>query len=179
MLDTAGRVIYVGSFSKTLLPRLRLGFIVAPRSLHPAVHKAKFLSDWHSPTLTQAALARFIDDGGFARHIRRVTAVYHERHEMLTNILARDFADHLEPIPSTTGLHLAAVARTASVDTIAAIAHRAKEGGVAVQTLSSFAASGAPRAGLVLGYGGIGAEKIEDGLRRLRRCFNAQAHPAY
>jgi GntR family transcriptional regulator/MocR family aminotransferase len=173
MLDTTGRVIYVGSFSKTLLPSLRLGFLVAPRSLRSAVHKAKFLSDWHSPTLAQVTLARFIDDGGFARHIRRVTAVYRERHEMLTHILARDFASHLELVPSTTGLHLSAIARTASADKIAAIVRRAAEAGVALQTLSSFAVSGKPRAGLVLGYGGIGAEQIEEGLRRLRCCFNA------
>jgi GntR family transcriptional regulator/MocR family aminotransferase len=137
------------------------------------VHKAKFLSDWHSPTLAQVTLARFIDDGGFARHIRRVTAVYRERHEMLTHILARDFASHLELVPSTTGLHLSAIARTASADKIAAIVRRAAEAGVALQTLSSFAVSGKPRAGLVLGYGGIGAEQIEEGLRRLRCCFNA------
>jgi GntR family transcriptional regulator/MocR family aminotransferase len=173
MLDTAGRVIYVGSFSKTLLPGLRLGFLVAPRSLSPSVHRAKFLADWHSPTLTQGALARFIDDGGFGRHLRRVNAVYGERREVLTSILARDFGDHLELIPSTTGLHVAAVARTASVDRIAAIARRAAEADVAVQMLSSFALSGRPRAGLVLGYGGIAKPQIEEGLRRLRRCFNA------
>jgi GntR family transcriptional regulator/MocR family aminotransferase len=173
MLDTTGRVIYVGSFSKTLLPSLRLGFLVAPRSLCPAVHKAKFLSDWHSPTLTQGALARFIDDGGFGRHIRRMNAIYGERREMLTDILARDFADHLEMVPSTTGLHIAAAARTASVDRIAAIARRAANADVAVQTLSSFAVGGQPRAGLVLGFGGIGEKQIEEGLRRLRRCFNA------
>src|SRR5213594_2888510 len=64
-LDTSGRVIYIGSFSKTLLPSLRLGFIIAPPSLQSAVHKAKFVSDWHAPTLAQIALARFIEEGGF------------------------------------------------------------------------------------------------------------------
>ena len=61
-LDTAGRVIYVGSFSKTLLPSLRLGFIVAPPSLRDAMYKAKFVTDWHSSLPMQAALARFIDE---------------------------------------------------------------------------------------------------------------------
>ena len=72
MLDTTGRVIYVGSFSKTLLPTLRLGFIVAPPSLRDAVRKAKFVADWHTATTTQSALAAFIDSGGFARHIRKI-----------------------------------------------------------------------------------------------------------
>ena len=105
-LDANGRVVYVGSFSKSMLPTLRLGFLVTPPSLREALHKAKFVSDWHSPTLVQAALARFIDDGAFARHVRRATAIYRERHEMLTDALSRDFADLLELVPSTTGLHL-------------------------------------------------------------------------
>src|SRR5882762_8162131 len=71
-LDTSGRVIYVGSFSKTMLPTLRLGFVVTPPSLRAAVHKAKAVSDWHTATPLQMALARFIDDGGFARHIRKM-----------------------------------------------------------------------------------------------------------
>ena len=54
MLDKTGRVIYVGSFSKTLLPTLRLGFIVAPPSLREALHKAKFVTDWHTSTTVQA-----------------------------------------------------------------------------------------------------------------------------
>jgi GntR family transcriptional regulator / MocR family aminotransferase len=172
MLDTRGRVIYVGSFSKTLSPTLRLGFLVAPRSLQSAVHKAKFVCDWHTPTLAQTALAYFIDDGGFACHIRRVNRIYHERHEMLVKAVSRDFDDHLELIPSTTGLHVAALARTASVEQIAAVARRGAGAGVAIQMLSSFAVRGTKRAGVVLGYGAIPTGPIEEGLRRLRRCFD-------
>ncbi|CCV07142.1 Uncharacterized HTH-type transcriptional regulator yhdI (fragment) [Mesorhizobium metallidurans STM 2683] len=95
-LDTRGRVVYVGSFSKTMLPTLRLGFLVTPPSLRLALHKAKFVSDWHSSTLGQAALARFIDEGAFARHIRRVSAIYRERHQILADAITRDFAEHLE-----------------------------------------------------------------------------------
>ena len=174
-LDIAGRVIYVGTFSKTLLPSLRLAFIVLPKSLRSAVHRAKFLSDWHSPTLLQAALARFIDDGLFARHLRRVNAVYRERHERVTTTLTRDFADYLELYPSTTGLHVAARARHASVATVAEVARRAAADGVAVQLLSSFAVAERRQAGLVLGYGGIATNDIEEGLRRLRRSFDACA----
>jgi GntR family transcriptional regulator/MocR family aminotransferase len=170
-LDTGGRVVYVGSFSKTLLPSLRLGFIVAPPSIRSAVHKAKCVSDWHTPTLSQMVLARFIDDGTFARHLRGVNAVYRDRHEMLTSLLARDFADQLELVPSTTGLHVAALARTASVEDIATVAARAADAGVAVQDLSSFAVGDTARAGVVLGYGAISTGQIEEGLRRLRRCF--------
>jgi GntR family transcriptional regulator / MocR family aminotransferase len=172
-LDATGRVIYIGSFSKTLLPTLRLGFIITPRSLQAAVHRAKFLADWHSAELPQAALARFINAGDFARHLRRINMVYRERHELISHLLARDFCDQLEVIPSGAGLHLATFARRASVDDIEAVANRARAAGVAIRTLASFSAGAQRRAGIVFGYGGIAALHIEEGLRRLRRCFSA------
>jgi GntR family transcriptional regulator/MocR family aminotransferase len=172
-LDTKGRVVYVGSFSKTLLPTLRLGFLIAPPSLRSSLQKAKFVSDWHSSTIAQTALAQMIDEGEFARHLRRMNGIYRERHEMLVNAITREFADHLELIPSMSGLHLAALARTKSVERIAAVTRRAFDAGVGIQLLSTFAISEAPRAGVVLGYGAIGAEQIPEGLRRLRKCFEA------
>ena len=171
-LDMAGRVIYVGSFSKTVLPALRLGFMITPPSLGSAVHAAKFLSDWHSPTVLQLALAEFLETGGFGRHLRKVNAVYRERHQMLTTALATRFDADLELMPSSTGLHVAGIARNASVDQIEACARRAADAGVAIQTLSSFAAGEKALAGIVLGYGGIAMTDIEEGLRRLRECFD-------
>ena len=175
-LDMKGRVVYIGTFSKTMLPTLRLGFLVTPPSLREALHKAKFVSDWHSSTLTQAALARFIDGGAFARHVRRVSAVYRERHEILSDIIIRDFAEHLDLIPSTSGLHLTALARKMSVDQIAEIAARAAELGVMVQILSRFAVGTIPRVGFMLGYGAIPTNRIEEGLRLLRGCFGKRPH---
>jgi GntR family transcriptional regulator/MocR family aminotransferase len=171
-LDAKSRVIYVGSFSKSMLPTLRLGFLVTPPSLREALHKAKFVSDWHSSTAMQAALARFIECGAFARHVRRATAIYRQRHEMIANALSRDFADLLDLVPSTTGLHLTALARGMREERIAAAARRAAERGVAVQLLSSFAVTGTPRPGLMLGYGAIPTERIEEGLGLLRACFD-------
>jgi GntR family transcriptional regulator/MocR family aminotransferase len=170
-LDERGRVVYVGSFSKTMLPTLRLGFLVTPPSLREALHKAKFVTDWHSSTLAQAALARFIDEGAFARHVRRVSAIYRGRHQILADSITRDFAEHLELIPSTTGLHLAALSRRMSVNQIAEIACRAADRGVAIQVLSRFAVSGTPLAGIVLGYGAIPTEDIKEGLQLLRACI--------
>ena len=172
-LDGADRVVYLGSFSKTLLPGLRLGFLIAPRTLRDAVHRAKFLTDWHSPTLLQRVLARFIDDGEFARHLRRLNGVYRERHALVRDRVIADFADHLDLIPSSTGLHVAAMARAASVARIEAVAQRALARGVAIQTLSRFAASDRAHAGIVLGYGAISSSDIERGLRILRECFTS------
>jgi GntR family transcriptional regulator / MocR family aminotransferase len=172
MLDKTGRVIYVGSFSKTLLPTLRLGFVVAPPSLREALRKAKFVADWHTSTTVQAVAADFIDSGGFARHIRRMREVYRTRHRMIGDALRRDFANHLNVIPSTVGLHIAAMARTASADKIGIIVRRASDAGVVVQELSRFGVNPPGPPGLVLGYGAIPTDRIEDGLQRLRSCFH-------
>jgi GntR family transcriptional regulator / MocR family aminotransferase len=172
-LDVGGRVLYVGSFSKTLLPTLRVGFIVSPPSLHPALRRAKFVSDWHTSSLVQAALAQFIETGAYARHIRRVNGRYRERHALITRILSRDFADHLELVPSSTGLHVTAFARRLSTQQLDAVQARAAERDVAVRVLSRLFVGKPTRAGLVLGYGAIDVTDIPEGLRRLRRCFPA------
>jgi GntR family transcriptional regulator/MocR family aminotransferase len=170
-LDTSGRVIYVGSFSKSLLPALRLGFLVTPRCCTLAVHKAKYVTDWHTSMLAQAALARFIEDGGFASHIRKISRVYNVRRDIVAHTLTNDFADHLEIIPSAAGLHISALARAASVDELREVARGAAEHGVMVQELSRFAVDALPRAGLALGYGAIPTGRIREGLRVLRQSF--------
>jgi GntR family transcriptional regulator/MocR family aminotransferase len=179
-LDRGGRVVYVGTFSKTLLPTLRLGFLVAPASLREALRHAKRLTDWHGELTMQAALARFIDEGQLARHVRRATKEYALRRELVLAGLERYLADRLEPVPSAAGLHLCArpVSAAAAVDLDRAAA-RARAAGVAVQTLSGFTGTpliGAP-AGLVLGYGAIRPDRILPGLRRLAASM-AAAHGA-
>jgi GntR family transcriptional regulator/MocR family aminotransferase len=169
-LDTSGRVIYVGTFSKTLLATLRLGFVIVPPSLRRAAHAAKFLTDWHTSLPAQAALAEFIDSGAFARHLRRMRTVYRARHERIVGTLEREFGGVLEAIPSSVGLHLGAVARSASSDEIAMVLKRASKLGVRCQTFAMYAVD-TPRAGLILGYGSIDAGDIEEGLHRLRRCW--------
>jgi GntR family transcriptional regulator/MocR family aminotransferase len=174
LLDPTGRVVYVGSFSKSWLPSIRLGFLISPPSLRHALLAAKYLDDWFSPMATQAAMARLIDDGLFARHVRRMRAAYAERHHRLAELLERDFADELQVVPSTVGLHLTALARTASVERVVAVIGMATAMGFATRPLSTLTGQpAAARAGLVLGYGAIATERMEDGLAILRRAFDA------
>ncbi|GAA0267820.1 PLP-dependent aminotransferase family protein [Cryptosporangium japonicum] len=158
-LDPDGRVVYVGSFAKTLSPALRLGFLVAPRSLRPALVAARRLTDRHGDPVTQHALARFLDEGRLARHVRRATRVYAERHHALTARLDRDFADVLTRIPSAAGLHLCA--RAAPGVDVEALARGAARRGVHVETVRE-------HGGMVFGFGLVGAEKIPSGLDALR-----------
>jgi len=171
-LDGEGRVVYVGTFSKSMLPSLRVGFVVAPAPLRHALSAARYVTDWHTALPTQAALARFLDEGWFVRHIRRVRAVYEERHRRIVDLLARDFAGLLDAVPSVTGLHLTALAPGASPKEIAAVADRAAGDGVAVQRLAWFGVERPGPAGLVLGYGAIATGDIDEGLLRLRAAFD-------
>ncbi len=167
-LDAAGHVVYVGSFSKTLLPMLRLGFLVAPASLRPVLRVAKRLADWHGDVPTQAALARFIDEGLLGRHVRRATRDYATRHGLIMRMLRRDFAGLLDPVPSAAGLHVCArFAPGAAFD-----ADRARAEGVAADDLARYCAESPAQHGLVLGYGAVPAERIEEGLIRLARSIS-------
>ncbi|HEV2515690.1 MAG TPA: PLP-dependent aminotransferase family protein [Devosia sp.] len=171
-LDSHGRVIYVGSFSKTLLPALRLGFVLVPPTLRTAIRKAKYVSNWHGPLLEQSVLAEYIESGSFARHVRRLSGAYRARHRLIAEIIRRDFLDHLELVPSHTGLTLTALAKSANVQQLAVTASRAAALGVEINQLSSFEFGRPPQAGIVLGCGGIAVADIEPGLQLLRRCFD-------
>lgn len=187
-LDQDGRVIYVGSFSKVMLPTLRLGFLVAPTALRTALRSAKQLTDWHGNHHTQAAMARFIDEGLLARHLRRANNEYAARHRLIHQILRRDFADWLEPVPSAAGLHLCALLRPGVPMDLAGVVRRAGQVGVRVRDLDDYRTGvggnddggttrvGLPtdaRPGLVLGYGAIPLDRIAPGLRRLAATCRA------
>ncbi|UUU29592.1 PLP-dependent aminotransferase family protein [Streptomyces sp. CA-210063] len=168
-LDRDGHVIYVGSFSKVMLPSLRVGFLVAPAPLRTALRTAKYTADWHTAVPAQAALARFVDDGLLARHIRRMQHTYAARHQAITRALTDHFADLAELVPSAAGLHVTTFTRghLADPDALADRAGRARASGVAVHTLAEVTANRSARPGFVFGYGSISAPDIEPGLHRV------------
>ena len=169
-LDRSGRVVYVGSFSKVLLPTLRLGFVIHPPSLRRALHAAKFLTDWHTSLPIQAAMAGFLEQGLFGRHLRRVRRVYRERHDRIAAALAGPLSAHLTAVPSAAGLHLSAtVRRGAAADALA----RARAGGVGVASFPEIATAAADSPGVVFGYGMIDTPRIDEGLARLLRCLDS------
>lgn len=171
-LDTNGRVIYVGSFSKTIFPALRLGFVIAPPSLQLALRNAKYLVDWNSPAANQAAMARFIEEGYFARYLRRMRKVYERRHRCIAELLERHLDGELEVLSSSVGLHVAALARKASVERIEHIVRAASASGFECTPLALYAVTERKLAGLVLGYGAIDVERMEEGLAILRTAFD-------
>ncbi|HEY3178969.1 MAG TPA: PLP-dependent aminotransferase family protein [Casimicrobiaceae bacterium] len=166
-LDRHENVFYVGTFSKSLFPALRLGFVAAPPWARAALVAAKHFADWHCPVVEQDTLAAFIADGHLARHVRKMRRIYATRRDLLLRILQRDFRRWLEPVPATAGLHLAALA-VASLDIDVLVAH-ARRNDVGVYALRNFYTGKSVQPGLVFGYGASNEQTIVEGLARLRR----------
>ncbi|MBB2941574.1 GntR family transcriptional regulator/MocR family aminotransferase [Actinoplanes lutulentus] len=164
-LDRNGRVLYVGTFSKCTIPALRTGFVLVPPGLRPALIAARQLSDGYGQTATQAALARFVDDGELARHVRRARRSYADRRTRILAGLAAMPA--LEVVPSAAGLHVTALLRPGAPDPVAIVA-AARRAGVAIDHLGDYVPPGTPVVpGLVLGFGAVDPDLIEEGLAHL------------
>ncbi|MDQ3056128.1 MAG: PLP-dependent aminotransferase family protein [Actinomycetota bacterium] len=169
-LDRDGRVVYVGSFSKVMLPTLRLGFLVAPPSLREPLRSAKFVTDWHTALPGQLALAGFIEEGGLARHVRKMARVYRERRDVIRAMVADVLSPWLQSISSAGGMHLSATMPGASVAEVHEVVASARVRGVTVWPLSELSLTNS-RSGLILGYGLITADQIPEGLARLQLCL--------
>ncbi|GIH24209.1 GntR family transcriptional regulator [Acrocarpospora phusangensis] len=169
-IDASGRVIYIGTFSKALLPMLRLGYLIAPASLQPALRTAKQLTDWHGDQTSQAALAAFIDEGLLSRHLRKATQEYATRRETLLAALHTHFAGTLDVIPSCAGLHVSARLTPGTPLDLEAALTRAHTAGLALDPLTRFYATH-PQPGLILGYGLIHPDRIEKGISLLADTF--------
>jgi GntR family transcriptional regulator / MocR family aminotransferase len=169
-LDSVARVIYMGTFSKVLFPALRLGYLVLPEDLLSACRKARDCMDIFSPTLNQAVLTDFIREGHFARHLRRMRMLYMERRKTLVNALQIHLGDSVEISGAEAGMHLVILLRPGLDDM--AVSKEATLNNLSAMPLSSCRISSGGRGGLVLGYGGVSAENIQDGVRKLKSCVD-------
>jgi GntR family transcriptional regulator/MocR family aminotransferase len=171
-LDTDGRVIYVGTFSKALFPALRLGYVVVPKDLVPAFSAARDAADVFSATLYQAVLTDFIREGHFARHIRRMRMLYMERRRSLVNAIQIQMGDTTEVIGAEAGIHLVALLPPGTDDV--AVSKKAAQLGISAMPLSVCYLKPPARGGLILGYGGANARQIHDGIGKLRMSLQAR-----
>jgi GntR family transcriptional regulator/MocR family aminotransferase len=165
-LDAHGRVIYAGTLSKVLFPALRIGYLVLPIGLVPAFAAAREVADIFSATLYQAALTDFLREGHFARHLRRMRALYLERREALAAALARHLGGELEIVGSEAGMHLTALLEAGVDDR--AVSEQGARHGLSLMPLSLCHLHPAVRGGLILGYGGSSPSQTEEGIRRLK-----------
>jgi len=175
-LDRHECVMYVGTFSKSVFPELRLGYVASPAWCRPALLRARQCSDWHGNLLAEDTLAAFIAEGHLARHVRRMRGVYTQRRDALLQALQRWCAGSLQALPSMGGLHVAArrKGRWAPV----ALCELAARERLRVSALEWFAVPGMAAnrwaaSGLVFGLGAIERERIDSAVRGLARLLDS------
>jgi len=179
-MDDAGRVIYLGTVSKTLSPTIRLGYLVVPAALSTPFARAKRLADRHSPGLEQEALAELIGSGAYERHIRRVRRRNGERRATLLAALSARLGDAATVVGADAGLHVVVwLNRVPETQENALVAH-AQAAGLGLYPVSPLYASAAAAdrpgiAGLVMGYASLGEGSIDRGVRILSEVLEAFA----
>jgi GntR family transcriptional regulator / MocR family aminotransferase len=168
-IDASGRVVYVGTFSKTMFPALRVGYLVVPRSLVGAFETAMRHTGHGAAVVVQAALADFIAAGHFARHVRRMRTLYASRQEKLVRAAERHLAGLAAVRPADSGMHLnAELAR--GIDDARAVT-TAEKLGVVVRSFSSHYLERPTRSGIMLGYAGVPEREIEPAIATLARAL--------
>jgi GntR family transcriptional regulator/MocR family aminotransferase len=163
--DAADRVIYVGTFSKSLFPSLRLGFALAPAALVHSFELALRAFSPGAPTGLQAIVADFMEGGHFAAHVRRMRRLYAERHNALLQAASAELSEWLQVKPTTIGLHTVGLLRGGL--RAAGISKAAETRGITVAPIDRFCIGPCPLEGLVMGFGGVDTAKIRAGVSTL------------
>ncbi len=172
-LDRNARVIYIGTFSKTLFPSLRLGYIVIPADLVDRFTAVRRAMDIFPPSFQQSVMADFINDGHLSRHIRKTRVVYGERRDALVEALRTEFDSFFEILGKEAGLYLTVTLPKGFHDRkIAALAAAQR---LWLWPLSPCYADTAGKQGFILGFGGTRAKEMRAAVRRLKNLITPSA----
>jgi GntR family transcriptional regulator/MocR family aminotransferase len=166
-LDRDGRVLYVGTFSKTLFPALRSAYMVLPEELVSVFRGARWLSDASPPVLEQESLAEFLAAGEFERHLRRARTLYGSRRESLLESIRRHLGEAVSFRDSGAGLHLLARVHGLAPSRVPELLRAAAEREVAVYRADFCYLEPPNRAEILLGFTRLDEQAIDEGVARL------------
>ncbi len=172
-LDQGGRrVIYVGTFSKTIFPSMRIGCAVVPPDLVGIFTAARALNDTHSSLIDQAILAEFIREGHFARHVRRMRTLYEERQQTLIAECERNLAGLLDVKKADAGMHVVGWLPEGVSDK--GISGKAAEQSLKLAPISAYSVKKLRRGGLILGYTAFEKNQIKEGVKKLKAILSTE-----
>lgn len=169
-LDRSGSVIYVGTFTKMLFNALRIGFIVVPERLIEAFRIVRSFMDRHAPTLDQAVLTEFINEGHFGQHVKRMRQVYSERSQILAQEANARLSGLLDVEHAQSGMR--AVAWIKAGITEMALTRRADQLGLEVVPMSKYVTKYEQKPALTLGFAGCNASEIKRGVSVLETILS-------
>jgi GntR family transcriptional regulator/MocR family aminotransferase len=172
-LDGDNRVIYVGTFSKALFPALRLGYLVMPPQLRRDFIAAKWMADFSAPGIEQAALASFIADGGFERHLRRTAQALKVRRQALIDGLRACSRGRLRIEDSRAGMHLVVWLPGRGDAEIAGLVGHAQQLGLGLYSIAPYYLRSQDRGGLLMGFGAMSVAEIEQALALFAQSLDA------
>jgi GntR family transcriptional regulator/MocR family aminotransferase len=171
-LDQGGRVIYVGTFSKTIFPSLRIGCAVVPPDLVGIFTAARALNDTHSSLLDQAILTEFIGEGHFVRHVRRMRTLYEERQLTLIAECEKNLAGLLDVKKADAGMHVVGWLPVGVSDQ--AISRKGAEQHLKLAPISAYCVKKLRRGGLILGYTAFEKNQIKEGVKKLKAILSTE-----
>jgi GntR family transcriptional regulator / MocR family aminotransferase len=171
-LDQGGRVIYVGTFSKTIFPSMRIGCAVVPPELVGIFTTARAINDTHSSLIDQAILTEFIGDGHFERHVRRMRTLYAERQQTLIAECEKNLTGLLSVKKADAGMHVVGWLPEGVSDK--AIGGKAAEQNLKLAPISAYCVKKLRRGGLILGYTAFEKNQIKEGVKKLKAILSTE-----
>lgn len=168
----ANQVIYLGTFAKSLSPSLRLGFLAVPSALASACRSVKWLNDRGSALVYQRMLALFIRNGGYEKHLRRMSRRYSARRECLVNSLQERFGSKVIIRGSNAGLHMTIALQGMTPKRAEAMIGGCRQAGVGVYSMGPYYLKAPPEGDLLLGFSGVTETQIREGVERIGRVYD-------
>lgn len=170
-LDAHDRTIYIGTFTKSMFPGLRIGYMVLPSQLVAPMTVARTLQDGHSASIPQLTLARFMEGGHFGSHVRTMRGVYAERRDALELLVRKHLADFVEPRVPNGGMQMPCVfvrdiPEREAIDT-------ARRAGIDLLGLTPLHASSKHKAGFLMGFAAYAPKELEIAVKKLANVLRA------